>query len=99
MTHSQKSQFLSVALFISASVFTVSHCSGANYYIDSVAGNDDNTGLSTNSAWAPHTKIGSTFLAPGDVEGTQVECDDVRADRRLRFRPLVARGCASVPFR
>ena len=67
MTYSQKSRFLSVALFISASVFTVSHCSGANYYIDSVAGNDGNTGLSINSAWASHTKIGSTFLAPGDV--------------------------------
>ena len=50
MTHPPKSQLLSVSLVIAAGFMAISECDAANYYIDSVGGNDGNTGLSANAA-------------------------------------------------
>ena len=45
----------------------VTHCSGADYYIDSVNGSDNNDGLSTSKPWKSHMKAESASLAAGDV--------------------------------
>ena len=45
----------------------ITHCSGADYYIDSVEGLDTNDGLSTRKPWKSHMKVESASLAAGDV--------------------------------
>ena len=45
----------------------VAHCTGAEYYIDSVNGSDNNDGLSIRNPWKSHTKVESASLAAGDV--------------------------------
>ena len=45
----------------------IEHCSGADYYIDSVNGLDTNDGLSTRNPWKSHMKAESAPLAAGDV--------------------------------
>ena len=45
----------------------VAHCTGADYYIDSVNGSDNNDGLSIHDPWKSHTKVESASLAAGDV--------------------------------
>ena len=45
----------------------IPHCSGADYYIDSVDGLDDNDGLSMRRPWKSHMKAESASLAAGDV--------------------------------
>ena len=53
---------------ISSFLFVLNtHCSGADYYIDSVDGLDTNDGLSIRHPWKSHKKAESTSLAPGDV--------------------------------
>jgi hypothetical protein len=37
------------------------------YYIDSRSGNDNNDGLSENTAWKSHTMVESASLQPGDI--------------------------------
>ena len=69
MTHPPKSQLLSVALVIAAGFIATSECDAANYYIDSVGGNDGNTGLSANAAWKSHTMVEDAKLQPGDTVG------------------------------
>ena len=39
------------------------HCSGADYYIDSVDGLDNNDGLSIRKPWKSHMKAESASLA------------------------------------
>ncbi len=39
---------------------------GATYFIDGVDGNDDNAGLSAETAWASLEKVNGTTFAPGD---------------------------------
>ncbi len=56
-----------LALSFATCFFATAHCGGANYYIDSVDGDDGNAGTSTNTAWASHTKAESTSLAAGDT--------------------------------
>ena len=57
------------ALILSAliGIFAASHCSAAEYYIDSAAGSDDNNGLSKTAPWKSHAKVSSVVLMPGDV--------------------------------
>jgi hypothetical protein len=69
MSHPPKSQLLSVALVIAAGFIATSECDAANYYIDSVGGNDGNTGLSANAAWKSHTMVEDAKLQPGDTVG------------------------------
>ena len=67
MTHPPKSQLLSVALVITVGFLAISECDAANYYIDSVGGNDENIGLSTNAASKSHTMVENAKLQPGDT--------------------------------
>lgn len=67
MTDRRKSQVLSVAVFVVATVFPVSHSCAANYYIDSVGGNDSNSGTSTITPWKSHVKAQTASLAAGDT--------------------------------
>ena len=47
-------QFISIIpLFL---FVLVTHCSGADYYIDSANGSDDNDGLSIRKPWKSHKK-------------------------------------------
>ena len=48
-------------------LFLGTHSSGADYYVDSVDGSDDNDGLSIRTAWKSHKKAESASLAAGDV--------------------------------
>ena len=58
-------QFISIIpLFL---FVLVTHCSGADYYIDSANGSDDNDGLSIRKPWKSHKKAESASLAAGDV--------------------------------
>ena len=45
----------------------ITHCHGADYYIDSVDGLDTNDGLSIRTPWKSHMKAESAALAAGDV--------------------------------
>lgn len=67
MTDRRKSQVLSVVVFVVSSVLPVSHSSATNYYIDSVGGNDGNSGTSTNTPWKSHEMADSTTLVAGDT--------------------------------
>ncbi len=40
---------------------------GSHYYIDSQAGDDDNDGLSAETAWRSHTMVNNISFQPGDV--------------------------------
>jgi hypothetical protein len=62
-----KSKFLSVVLVIAACLSAKSECDAANYYIDSVGGDDRNTGRSAKLAWKSHTKAAEAKLQPGDT--------------------------------
>lgn len=42
------------------------HVTGTNYYIDSISGNDANTGLSDATAWQSLTNVNKTSFKPGD---------------------------------
>jgi hypothetical protein len=44
----------------------VENPSGKTYYIDSVDGNDNNSGLSSDDAWASLNNVNSTCFQPGD---------------------------------
>ncbi len=44
----------------------VAHASGTTYYVDSVAGNDNNNGTSTSTPWKTLTKVNGTTFQPGD---------------------------------
>ena len=58
-------QFISIIPFF---LFVlIKHCSGADYYIDSVDGSDSNDGLSIRTPWKSHMKAESASLAAGDV--------------------------------
>ena len=58
-------KFVSLITFVLFALVT--YCSGADYYIDSVKGSDDNNGLSIRKPWKSHMKAESAFLAAGDV--------------------------------
>ncbi|RZO13633.1 MAG: hypothetical protein EVB09_10205, partial [Verrucomicrobiaceae bacterium] len=45
----------------------ITHCSGVDYYIDSVNGSDNNDGLSMRKPWKSHMKAETASLAAGDV--------------------------------
>ncbi len=45
---------------------TVLPAMASTYYVDSVAGNDANSGTSSNAAWSSLAKINGTTFAPGD---------------------------------
>ena len=58
-------QFISlIPLFL---FVLVTHCSGADYYIDSVNGSDNNDGLSIRKPWKSHKKAESVSLVAGDA--------------------------------
>jgi hypothetical protein len=42
------------------------HAAGTIYYVDSVSGNNSNSGTSTSSAWQDFTNVNSTTFQPGD---------------------------------
>jgi len=42
------------------------HAAGTGYYVDSVNGNDGNSGTSTGSPWKSLAKVNATTFAPGD---------------------------------
>ncbi|MDB4457483.1 hypothetical protein N9122_00745 [Akkermansiaceae bacterium] len=58
-------QFVTLVTFVLFALVT--YCSGADYYIDSVKGSDDNSGLSIRKPWKSHMKAESALLAAGDV--------------------------------
>ena len=58
-------QFISLIPFFL--FFQGTHSSGADYYVDSVDGSDDNDGLSIRTPWKSHKKAESASLAAGDV--------------------------------
>ena len=45
----------------------LTHCIGADYYVDSVNGSDENNGLTIRTPWKSHVKAESVSLTPGDV--------------------------------
>ena len=45
----------------------ITYCSGADYYIDSVNGSDENNGLSISTPWKSHIKAETVSLSAGDV--------------------------------
>merc|ERR1711965_399016 len=54
-------QFVTLVAFVLFALVT--YCSGADYYIDSVNGSDDNNGLSIRKPWKSHMKAESALLA------------------------------------
>lgn len=67
----KSSLFLALIFIISAAVIslpaTVSAAtSGTVYYVDSAAGNDNNSGTSTDSPWQSLAKVNTTTFKPGD---------------------------------
>lgn len=67
MTNRRISQLLSVFVFFVVSVLFASHSRATNYYIDSVGGNDGNSGTSTNTPWKSHEMADSTTMVAGDT--------------------------------
>ena len=60
---------LLVVLLMAVGGFAVSECAAANYFIDSVTGNDGNSGRAADAAWKSHTKVEDVKLRPGDTVG------------------------------
>ena len=68
MTDKLRSRCSMAPVFVIAALFIVSNCSGQEYYIDSVGGDDLlNDGLTELTPWASHTMVTSVTLAPGDT--------------------------------
>ena len=67
MTHLSKNALLIVALVMVAGLFAASECDAANYYVDSVKGNDRSSGRSAKSPWKSHKRVESAKLRAGDV--------------------------------
>ena len=61
-------KFLSVilAVVITLSITPLVFAAGTTYYIDSISGNDESTGLSESSAWKTVDNIASLTLEAGD---------------------------------
>lgn len=58
--------FLCVGLFSVLSLSHVAHAAGAIYYVDATAGNNNNDGSSSGTAWQTISKVNSVMLQPGD---------------------------------
>lgn len=58
--------FLTFLMIISAVPFSVSASDGEIYYVDSVSGNDENSGKSESSAWKTLEKVSSFDFSAGD---------------------------------
>jgi hypothetical protein len=57
-----------ITLFIAICILSTNFVFAQNtYFIDSQSGNDQNDGLSENSAWKSHTMVESANLQPGEV--------------------------------
>jgi hypothetical protein len=60
----KKSVFLTICLTLLLSLSSTVYATV--YYLDSVGGNDNNSGTSPTEAWASFTPVNSTTLGPGD---------------------------------
>ncbi|MBQ7901259.1 MAG: right-handed parallel beta-helix repeat-containing protein, partial [Clostridia bacterium] len=65
---------LSLTLLFNA----VPHCcaaSGNVYYVDSISGNDENSGTDENSPWKSLDKVNETVFQPGDIIKLKAGCE------------------------
>ena len=62
----KKIRFNSFLILIFSMIWSLSSCT-TNYYIDSSAGNDTNSGKSPSNAWATLKNVNATIFKPGDT--------------------------------
>jgi len=58
--------FVLLFVFMCLQKVNAQHVTGTNYYIDSISGNDANTGLSDATAWQSLSNVNKTAFKPGD---------------------------------
>lgn len=66
ITNFIRSICLTMLLFLMGTALYAASASAATYYVDSVSGNDSNSGTGMNSAWKSLTKVNAVTFQPGD---------------------------------